>query len=211
VTPEAIAKFREFLRLGHLANDDEPEQLVEALAAIVVWTYRERQNPGRHNDRVFDAVRDRAGVYMGLLLHLATVDPAFFRLACRLAAQTLVRLQDLPSIYRQMAAVLLTTDPPKQRKPRAARDALLVIAIAIGQEAGWLATEAEGPTQFGRSGCARVAELIGREGVVVEYDAIAKIWTKRKAKLIAVGFTDRDVSEFFASISPMKETRKRTI
>ena len=208
MTPQAVEAFRGFFHLRDLASDDDPEQLFNDLATIIAWTYREEERPGENNDFLFEAVRDRTSIHMGLLLHLSTIDPAFFRLARRMAARTLVRLASPNLLYRSMAAALLESYPPNQRKPRAARDAIIVIAVAIGQELGWHPTEADGSAQPTRSGAARLANTLSILGVkMVGYEAIAKVWARRSDKLHAAGFSPSDASEFFAAICPMNMKR----
>lgn len=205
MTPHEQASFRRFFELTDLAHVDaeEAEALFDALLEVLVWEIRERQSPGKINDRVLDKAAESTIVGMGLLLHLATVDHKFYQLAKRRAARTLVRQHPVPLLYREMAAVLLDSDPPRQKKTYVARDALLILAVAVGQTLGWRPTQAPGKNTTNRSGCARIAELIAPEKANLRYDAIAKVWARRVEKLSAAGFTAENVSELFFTICPM--------
>jgi len=203
LTPEAVGEFRSLFRLRDLAADDDQAPVFESLVSLAVWHYRERANPAASNDEILSSLHHRTALHMGLLMHLATVDQHCFRLARRMAARTVVRNEPLLPFYRRATAWLLTSDPPRQRKPLLVRDAVAVMAISVAQTLGLRPTEAEGSKAFGRSGCARFAAGLSERGVIVEYEALAKVWGQRFARLSAAGFKQDDQSEFFAAISPM--------
>ena len=205
MTPEAISGFRDFLRLRDFANEDDPEGLFEALASLIVWARREAANPHADNDDLLSRSSDWTQIYMGLLLHLATIDQHFFRLAKRMAARTLTRHDPPARIYRHMAAHLLTSEPPRTRQRALARDVLAIVALAVGQEAGYQPTEATGQDLAHRSGSARLNELLRRKSAGIGYEALEKLWSRRYSRLSDAGFSAEAISEFFAAICPMKQ------
>lgn len=199
MTPGAIAGFRGFFRLVDIRTSTDPVGLFAALLSVAKWSVQERVAPGSTNDRVLDETSNFTQVYMGLLFWLATIDRDFFNLSKRMAARTLVRHERVAEIYRQMAAALLVAgEGPKLRKTTLARDVVLVLAVEVGKEAGWLPTESAGAVAE-RSGCAKAAAALG-----MEYSAVEKIWRKREERLVAAGFEPEDVSDFFGRICPMK-------
>ncbi|MBL9045966.1 MAG: hypothetical protein JNK34_01455 [Tabrizicola sp.] len=206
MTPEATKGFRDFLRLRDFAGDEDPEGLFEALASLIVWADREGKNPHADNDTLLSRSSDWIQVYMGLLLHLATIDKHFFRLAQRMAARTLTRHDPPARTYRHMAAYLLTADPPNTGKPKLARDVIAIIALAVLSEAGVHPTEAPGRGETGRSGCARLGSMLFQSGAGREYKSLEGMWGEREAKLLAAGFSQDSVSEFFAASFRMKRT-----
>ena len=201
MTPQQNDGFIRFFKLRDLDTCDA-EPLFEALVALIIWDSRERRLP-TINDAILDKAIETTSVTMGLLLHLATVDRIFYRLARRMAARTLVRHEHVAPVYRHMAAALLDSDPPRQNKPYVARDTLLILAVAVGQMKGWHPYEATSADRPNRSGCARLARVLAEENVHHNYDAIAKVWTRRREKLSAAGFTAEEISELFVSICPM--------
>lgn len=204
MTPEAASGFRDFLCLRDFVGEDEPELLFEALASLIAWARREEQNPHAANDDLLSRASDWAQVYMGLLLHLATIDKHFFRLAKRMAARTLTRHDPPARIYRHMAAQLLTSDPPRSSKPKLAIDVISIIAITVLWDAGVSPTEAVGADEPSRSGCAKLRSLLIANGAAPPtYAALEKTWGRRRSRLLAAGFSTEAVSEFFALVCPM--------
>jgi hypothetical protein len=204
VTPETVERFRSFLRLRDFHDSDEPGQTFAALVTIAKWSVAQQKFPNASHDELLTQASGFTHIWMGLLLHLATVDRAFFDLSKRMAARTLVRPDPPAFIYRQMAAMLLFEgDGPKRTKPAAARDAAIVLAVATSVEAGLLPTEnrerRNDPTR--RSGCGIVAAAIG-----MEYGTIERaVWNNRHARLVAVGFPASEVSDFLGRTSPTKK------
>lgn len=193
MTPETVERFRSFLHLRDFCASDEPEKMFRALVSIAKWSLAQRKSPDASHDALLSQANDFTQIWMGLLLHLATVDRAFFDLSKRMAARTLVRHDPPAPIYRQMAGMLLFAgDGPSARKTAAARDAAIVLAVAVGVEAGLMPMESHGQQNAPRSGCGIVADELGKT-----YGAIEKVWLKRHARLSDVGFSSADVSDFF--------------
>ena len=200
MTPETVAAFRDFVRLRDFFGADEPEALASALAQVALWAHRQRERPGADHDALLTPAADFTAIQMGLLLHLATIDRAFFDLARRMAARTLKRHRPAQAIYLDMASALLVAgDGPRSRKPVLARDVAVVLAVAVWTDAGWHPTEALGWNAPHRSGCARVALALG-----ADYQKIEKVWKDRDDRLADAGFSAEDRSAFFMMISPMK-------
>lgn len=175
MTSEAIAGFRAFFRLKDVLNGDNPEDPFEALVDMARWAAEERTNPNPDNDALLSHASDFTQVYMGLILWLATVDRQFFNLAKRMAARTLVKHERLSRRYLEMAAALLVAgDGPKHRSPTTARNVAVILAVAVGRDAGRAPTENSPNLSCPESGCARSAALLG-----MEYSAIAKVWRKK--------------------------------
>lgn len=204
MTPEAVEEFRGFWQLDDLAICDDPEGVFTSMAAVAAWSFCQAGKPGAGHDAKLSSLGDHTGLWMGLLPHLATIDRHFFDLAKRMTARTLVRHTKPADIYLQMAAALLVSDPPKTSKPKAARDAVLVIGITVGLQLGWLPTESEKDGPMTRSCCGRMAEIL-RDifNVSIEYDAIVKVWKNREAVLQAAGFEEKTVLDFLPPRSPM--------
>ncbi len=102
MTPEATEGFRQFLWLPDILADDEPEEVFNSTAVIAAWSFKQAKKPGAEHDAMLDPLKNRTSLWMGLLLHLATLDPHFYLLSRRMAARTLVRHNPPAPIYRQM-------------------------------------------------------------------------------------------------------------
>lgn len=138
MTPGATAGFRAFLKLSDIANGDEPEAVFSAMARIAAWSYRQTKESNPALDELLTPLSDQTSLWMGLLLHLATIDFHFFHLAKRMAARTLVRHDPPAKRYREMAAALLVSDPPSRRKPKLATHVALIIGVTVGRT--WMET-----------------------------------------------------------------------
>jgi hypothetical protein len=199
VTPEAVAGFRRFFRPRDVVSHDQPEAVFSALVDIARWAERQRGRPDPANDAALSAGTQLGALHMALLLHLATIDRAFFDLARRMAARTLVRHSPPARLYLEMAAALLVAgDGPRGRKPVLARDAAVILAVAAGTDAGWTPTESFDPDRPPRSGCGKVAAAMRWE-----YSRAEAIWKAREERLHDAGFAPNQVSEFLGMISPM--------
>ena len=204
MTPEAVNAFKRFLRLRDL-DSDEPEPLFRAMASVIAWSYFQEQNPNANHDALLSDLRDSTSLWMGLLSHLATVDRSFFMLAKRMAAGTLIQKETPAKIYLHMAAALLIGDPPKQSKPKAARDTAIIIAVAVAHNLGWKPTEGIPDKSSPRSSCGRMCTLLSEKyQITIEYTTLEHVWKHRKRRLQAAGFSQDDTSEFLGLISPMK-------
>ena len=200
MTPEATAEFRGFLHLPDFCINENPEGVFNAMAVLSVWSSKQRIEPSAEHDRMLDTLTDHTEIWMGLLLHFATVDYHYFHLAKRMAARTLMRHEHLALIYRKMAAVLLVNDPPKGQKWKLASHAAMIIGIAVVQQLGWRPMESDHKTgPMNRSGCGKMAIELG-----MAYHAIERVWKDRRATLRGAGFGDAEVSAFFGFFSPMK-------
>ena len=205
MTPEAESGFREFLWLPDIAADDEPTEVFRSMAIIAAWAFAQAKDAGAQHDEMLAPLRERTSLWMGLLLHLATVDRHFYFLSRRMAARTLVRHNPPSQIYRQMAAALLTSDPPNTRRPKLAAHTAMVIGVAVGQQCGWRPTEADHKNRpMSQSGCGKMAEQLAARGAGLQYGAVEKVWKARNETLLTAGFLDTDISAFFTHISPMK-------
>ena len=211
MTPEAEAGFRSLLSLLDIAADDNPEGIFSSLIKAVAWSFRQSERtqldgkPNSDLDAMLNGLQEHTSLWMGLLPHLATVDRDYFHLAKRMAARTLVRHTAPALLYRQMAAALLVSEPPRRSKPKAARDALIVIGIAVLQQTSVLPTESYKTTPMTRSGCGRISkELHDVHRLTVTYDAIEKVWKNKRSRLHAAGFTEQQASDFLSFFSPMK-------
>ena len=205
MTPEATSEFRGFVKLLHFAINDDPEAMFKGMAALSVWSSKQRIQPSAEHDQMLEPSAEHTVIWMGLLLHLATVDDHFFHLAKRMAARTLIRHERPAPIYLRMAADLLVSDPPDGRKWKLASHAAMIIGITVVQQLGWRPTESDhktGPME--RSGCGRMAIELGKLGQATEYHAVESVWKKRVRTLKMAGFSDVDVSAFFGFFSPMK-------
>lgn len=205
MTPGATAGFRAFLKLSDIANGDEPEAVFSAMARIAAWSYRQTKESNPALDELLTPLSDQTSLWMGLLLHLATIDFHFFHLAKRMAARTLVRHDPPAKRYREMAAALLVSDPPSRRKPKLATHVALIIGVTVGRELGWKPTEANHKLKpREQSGCGKMAVALARFGGEIDYSGIEKVWKAKEATLLLAGFSGADVSAFFQTASPMK-------
>jgi hypothetical protein len=205
MTPEAITGFRSFLHLPYIALDDDPASVFSAMARISAWSYLQTKETNPALDELLSPLRDNTSLWMGLLLHLSTIDYHFFHLAKRMTARTLVRHDPPAKRYREMAAALLISDPPGKRKPKLATHVALVVGVAVAQLVGFKPTESarKGGT-IGQSGCARMMEATDALGARMDYSGIETAWKERSRILSDAGFTDDDASAFFNATSPMK-------
>ena len=205
MTPEATAEFRGFLNLPDFCVNENPEGVFNALAVLSVWSSKQKTEPSAEHDRMLEPLAEHTEIWMGLLLHLATVDYHYFHLAKRMAARTLRRYENLAPVYRHMASDLLFSDPPKGKKWKLASHAAMIIGIAVVQQLGWRPTESDHKTgPMDRSGCGKMAIKLGKLGQATEYQAVETVWKKRVSKLKSAGFSEVDVSAFFGFFSPMK-------
>lgn len=200
MTPEATAKFRAFLHLPDFCINESPEGVFNAMAMLTVWSSKQKVEPSAEHDKMLELLAEHTEIWMGLLLHFATIDHHFFHLAKRMAARTLNRHENLAPIYRSMASDLLVSDPPTGQKWKLASHAAMIIGIAVVQQLGWRPTESISKTgPMNRSGCGKMAIELG-----VAYHAIESVWKERIPTLSAAGFSDTEVSAFFGFFSPMK-------
>lgn len=202
MNPEAVAHFRSFCRLRDFACNASPVEMFAALTDVARWAEAERKESAPANDALLSRAIELAEVQMGLLLHLATIDRAFFGLSKRMAARTLVHHYPPAQLYCHMGAALLGAgDGPKNRKPVLARDVAIVLAVGVGMDAGWHPTESADPDKPPRSGCGLIAKALGWE-----YSRAESIWGERRQRLLVAEFAEDQVSEFLRLISPMTDS-----
>lgn len=205
MTPEAAGDFRGFLNLLDFNMSDDPEAVFKAMAVLSVWSSKQKKEPSAEHDRMLEPLAEHTAIWMGLLLHLATVDYHYFHLAKRMAARTLMRHEQIALVYRRMSALLLVNDPPSGKKWKLASHTAIIIGISVVQQLGWRPTESDHKTGLmDRSGCGKMAIELGRLGQKTEYYAIESVWKERVPTLNAAGFGDEQVSAFFGLVSPMK-------
>ncbi|MFN4160040.1 MAG: hypothetical protein ACK4GO_16790 [Gemmobacter sp.] len=199
MNPEAVAHFRSLCRLRDFLSFDPPEVMFAALLEVARWAKAEQRRPNPANDALLSAASDLTSIQMGLFMHLATIDRAFFNLAKRMAARTLGRHCPPARMYCHMAAALLAAgDGPKSSKPKLARDVVIILAVAAGTDAGWTPTESFKPDRPPRSGCGRLAAAL-----IWDYSNAERVWKAREKRLHEAGFSPDQVSEFSRLISPM--------
>jgi hypothetical protein len=204
MTPEDGDRFRRFLSLPHIADDDDPESVFEAMVAIAAWTVKQKRAPSEKLDGMLHRLQEHTSLWMGLLLHLATIDDQFFELAKRMAAATIIHHERPAKQYLRMAAYLLTTAAPQKTNPTVARDAALVIGIAISQNFGFKPTEAGKNGAMNISGCGQMVEALSKYDVTMTYENMERIWGERIERLRAAHFAEQDISNFFTRCSWVK-------
>ncbi|MDE3239187.1 MAG: hypothetical protein KGN33_09520 [Paracoccaceae bacterium] len=125
-----------------------------------------------------------------------------------MAAATMWREDRFSARYRDMAALLLLLDPPKSTRPKATFDALFVMGMAVGQQL--FSHPTEGPESKRNPGSSAAMKFMGEVVELAphqhrEPSTPPAIWKKRREKLMAVGFREYEVLEFFDLTFPAKQ------
>ncbi len=188
---------RGFFELRHLRLYEDDEELTKTLARLASWAERQRAPDAKHDIALIGKDHKlRESWMMGLLMHLATINPAFFHLSKIILARALIHSDEIDAIRRRVAALLLLAEEPARNKPKLARNVLIILGVAHLRMRGFDPLENESSRKpKGRSGCSIFANEMRRLGEPLSDSAIAKIWERRRTHLISAGFTEEQAYE----------------
>ena len=214
MTPEAANYFRDWTRLRYFVDTEDPRQVFEGLAALYAWSLKQRKSRG--DDASLDAMitgplECEPGLFIGLLVYLATVHPQFFALAKRMASRDLLRRPPSEPV-RAIAAYLLVAEAPSGTRYALPRRVIAVLAIIVAHSFGMRPTEnLKKPNPNSQEGCSGVTAFVNalaNLGVSETAAAITKIWMEKKAVLSDAGFPEADIDDLLIRLEILRKDFK---
>jgi hypothetical protein len=199
MTPGAIRVLRAWFKFDRFLEPDNPEELFDALMKVAKWRVEQGVEIKRDLDGTISEPIEDSLARFGLITHLATIDGVFFEMARRMMARQLIRSPAPDELVRHLAAALL--DPgeiPASDKPQLARDVAVIMALCVGQGAGWPPTQNRERANEGvTSGAARAVALLPKLTLL----SVEGIWTNRRPRLVQASFDEAAVSDFLPRVS----------
>lgn len=201
MTKSPIERIARTFQLTDLSYSENLDDTFEMLVRLIVWRMRKAKEPGEENDKLLYRQKEDGLTRLLLFLHFAVHDPAFFKLAKRMAVNETRKSAPSPPYFQAITGQLLSMEEPKQVRTLSTRDALIVMAIRVKS---WQGYRPYGVTDKNAGSINLLEKRLEAENSSLTNDALQSIWKQKEIKLFNAGFKESEISEFFEETSPMQ-------